>query len=108
MPAFRTSLRMIVIGVLCLGIFNLHGTAATPFHVDLHCLSLTEPAHVSSDIASPSSCCTKSSCCPVLVDCVLVADTHPRRLRNPLEVKAKPFLLVRALSPPPKSPVLPA
>lgn len=106
MPAFRISLRLIVIGVLCLGIFNLHGTAATPFHVGLYCPSLTEPVHGSSDIASPSSCCTKSSCC--LVDCVLVADTHPPRLRNPLGGEAKPFLLGRALSPPPKSPVLPA
>lgn len=100
MPAFRVSLRIILIGVLCLGIFNLHGMAAANFHVNRHCPSFTERAQVSSDITSPS-CCTKSPCCPVLVDCALVADAHPAHIRSPLGVKAKPFLLVRALSPPP-------
>lgn len=104
MPAFRVSLRIILIGILCLGIFNLHGTAAAAFHADRHCPSFTQPVHVSSDIASPSNCCTKSPCCPVPVDCVLMADTHPPGLHSSLGVQAKPFLLVRALSPPPKSP----
>ena len=103
MPAFRVSLRILVIGVLCLGILNLHGAAAALSHADHHCPSLTEPAHVSSGIASPSTCCSKSPCCPVLVDCAQVADIQPPRLRSPLKVGVKPFLLVRALSPPPKS-----
>jgi hypothetical protein len=106
MPAFRVSLRIILIGILCLGIFTLHGTAAAPFHSGRHCSSFTQPAQVSSDITSPSSGWTESLCCSILVDSVLVARTHPESLRNPLGVKAKPFLLVRTLSPPPKSPVL--
>lgn len=103
MPAFRVSLRILVIGVLCLGILNLHGVAAGLSHADHHCPSFTEPAHV-SDIASPSTCCSKSPCCPVLVDFARVVVTHSPGLRNPLKVGAKPFLLVRALSPPPKYP----
>lgn len=104
MSAFRAVSRLIGIAVLCLMVVNLHGAAAAAaFHTDHHCPSVSEPGQVSPNTIHPANCCTKLQCCAVVADVTFanpqVAISH---LRTPLMDEANPFLLVRALYPPPK------
>ncbi|MDX0494092.1 hypothetical protein GOC53_28125 [Sinorhizobium medicae] len=104
MVVSKTVFRLLSIAVLCLMVANVHGGQAAGYlgtHRD--CPSVTEPNKGSATLPHLGSCCGKMHCCPILADppCEAsnpIASGPTLALRN----ESLPFLLVRAIHPPPK------
>lgn len=107
MRVLRTFSRFIRITVLSLAMVNLHGFAAAA-HVDTgnQCQSLVQPEYGSPKLfhaAHPGPCCAKVHCCAI-PELPPFENAHaPSPARPSLLAGAEPFLLVRALDPPPKA-----
>jgi hypothetical protein len=106
MRMLRTVSRFVRIAVLCFAMVSLHGFAAAAyFQADHHCPPIMQPHHDGLQKAvavQAGPCCTKSNCCSIpevmsAEDICSVSRTRPQLLSQ-----AEPFLLVRALYPPPK------
>lgn len=103
MPDLRAFPRLIGIAVLCVLLAGLHGVAAAAYGADPHCPSISEPHQTFPGASHPVGCCTKLQCCPILLEAAFPtapdADSLPR---STVLDEHHPFLLVRALYPPPK------
>ncbi|MFC0808901.1 hypothetical protein ACFHWW_26255 [Ensifer sp. P24N7] len=103
MPTLTTISRFIRIAVLCFATVNLHGfAAAAHFQADHQCPSIVQTDHEGlQKTVHAGPCCPKVHCCPILE--VPSENMYGvSRTRPPLLAEAEPFLLVRALHPPPK------
>ncbi|MQW86444.1 hypothetical protein [Sinorhizobium saheli] len=104
MPLLTTIIRFIRIVVLCFAIVNLHGfAAAANFQADHQCPSVAASDHEGSQKAvHPGSRCPKLHCCPILQVPPSETMHEVSRTSPPFLAIEQPFLLVRALYPPPK------
>ena len=104
MFVLRTIYRFIRIVVLCFALVNLHGFAAAAYFQAAHqCPSIAASEHDGSWRAvHPGPCCPKLHCCPTLQVPPLETVHEFSRTAPLLLAVAQPFLLVRALYPPPK------
>lgn len=103
MPLLRTFYRLVRIAALCLMVVNLHGAAVGQFSAKHNCPSITEPGHSNPASVHHAGCCSNLHCCPILAEppCADANAVVPR-LVTPILNELSPFLLVRALHPPPK------
>ncbi|ACP22178.1 hypothetical protein NGR_b07200 (plasmid) [Sinorhizobium fredii NGR234] len=104
MPVLRTISRFIRFAVLCFALVNLHGFAAAAyFQADHQCPSIAASDHDGSQKAiHPGPCCPKLHCCPILQVPPSESMHGISRTWPTLLAGAQPFLLIRALYPPPK------
>ena len=106
MPVLETFCRLFQIVILCLMVVNLGGPAAAgQFRGDRNCPSINGPSHPSPISVHHAGCCTNLHCCPILADppCANAHAAGPSAA-TPILSEPSPFLLVRALHPPPKPP----
>ncbi|MCA1409013.1 hypothetical protein I6F26_33195 [Ensifer sp. IC3342] len=104
MPLLRAIFRFIRIVILCFAMVNLHGfAAAAHFQADHQCPSIAASDYHGSQKALHSGpCCLKLHCCLILQVPPLETLHEFSRTAPLLLAVARPFLLVRALYPPPK------
>ncbi len=103
MPDLRAFPRLIGIAVLCVLLVGLHGVAAAAYGADPHCPSISEPHQTFPGACHRVGCCTKLQCCPVLLEAASHTAPDADSLRRTTFLdEHHPFLLVRALYPPPK------
>lgn len=104
MPVLRAVFSLVRIAVLCVMVVNLHDVAMAGYHITYQdCPSVTEPDHSSPKSFHPGTCCTNIQCCPIPAE-LPCAGSHAAASRTvtPLLNEPSPFLLVRAVHPPPK------
>lgn len=103
MCVLRSISHLIQVAVLCIAVVNMHDVAAAAyFDADHQCLSISQPGQGIPDGMHNGPSCTKTQCCPTLPE---PSSNHSRAAAEPRNRhidETNPFLLVRALYPPPK------